>query len=72
VRIGVEIFLEPVAGLEVEMLVGSSSSRRLGCPEEAWQGVRLPAAGKGLGLTIEVAVTEPKPLKDRRGFQPMV
>ena len=70
-RVLVQVLLEPVAGVEVEM-VGRLVEQEQARPLQQQLGERdahLPAAGEGLGRLVEVALLEPEAAQHCRHAQ---
>ena len=70
-RVGVEVFLEPVARFEVEMVRRLVEQQQVGLAEQQLgkRDAHLPAAGKRFRRPLEVVGAEAEALKDGRGLQ---
>jgi hypothetical protein len=71
VRIGIQVLFEPVARFEIEVIRRLVQEQQIRLAEQQLRerDPHLPAAGKRLGLALEIRRLEPEALQHRRRLQ---
>jgi hypothetical protein len=71
VRVALEVFLEPVACVEIEMVRRLVEQQQVGTPEQELgeRDAHLPAAGEGFAWALGVFAAEPETAQHRRDAQ---